>query len=274
LINVIVAWAVVMGLVALSIWIGRSPERSRPGAMRVRPGVTLEGTNVSGLTFTEVRDIARRQKGYRDRRPQNATIDKKSGGVVPEKLGLIVDPEATARRAVGAREGQAINLAIRRGAPRWKTCDLTGLAAIGSYRTAMQGTQPRQDNIQLAAGFIDRTVLYPGQEFSFNRLVGPYTRARGYQDAPTFDRGKVVPGIGGGCCQVSSTLYNAVLGAGMRVMERHAHSRPVTYVPRGSDATVDVSKDFRFINNRSRPVVVRTYINDGELIAELLGKGD
>lgn len=101
----------------------------------------------------------------------------------------------------------------------------------------------RVTNIELLAKKLDGMVLQPGEEFSFNKTVGPRTEKEGYLSAPTYFLGEVLPGIGGGSCQVSSTLYAAALHIGIEVTDRRPHSRKSSYIPAGLDATVNYPKE-------------------------------
>lgn len=112
----------------------------------------------------------------------------------------------------------------------------------------------RKNNVAAACKAIGGRMLYPGEEFSFNRTVGKRSREKGYLPAKIIVDGKFVDGVGGGVCQVSSTLYNAVLLAGMPVAERHRHTLSVSYVEPSFDAMVSEAADFRFVNGGSRPL--------------------
>ncbi|MFP3440966.1 VanW family protein, partial [Pantoea sp. SIMBA_133] len=108
----------------------------------------------------------------------------------------------------------------------------------------------RTSNIELAAEAINNTVVFPGETFSFNQTVGKRTKERGYLPAPIIVKGELSEGIGGGICQVSSTLFNAVDQAGVQIIERYSHSRSVPYVKPGRDATVSwYGPDFSFRNH-------------------------
>lgn len=135
---------------------------------------------------------------------------------------------------------------------------LAGRTVMGQCTTALDETQAgRRANVALAARVIDGVVVGPGEEFSFNRVVGERTAEAGYVDARVIVDGKNQPGLAGGICQVSSTLYNAALLAGMEIIERYAHSRPVPYLPPGLDATVAYgSLDLRWVNPWDHPVTI------------------
>lgn len=138
---------------------------------------------------------------------------------------------------------------------------------IGQYTTYFNGGQiNRTHNIQVAAKTIDGKVLAPGERFSFNQTVGERTVAAGYREALVIEGDAFVPGLGGGVCQVSSTLYNAVLLADLQIVERHPHSLPVDYVPDGKDATVAYPVlDFRFRNSKSANIIIRCSVEENSL---------
>lgn len=128
----------------------------------------------------------------------------------------------------------------------------------------------RSQNILLAAGALHGLVVPPGGEFSFNRAVGARTVSRGYKSAPIFNDGQTVMGIGGGVCQVSTTVYQAAAAAGMKITERHLHSLPVSYTKSGADATVVWGyKDLRWQNTTAKPVVISCRAEGGTLSVEL-----
>jgi hypothetical protein len=131
----------------------------------------------------------------------------------------------------------------------------------------------RTTNIKLAAKAINGTVIEAGKVFSFNKTVGPRYESKGYKEAVIFVNGEKDKGIGGGVCQVSSTIYNAVLSAGLTVVERHAHSLPVTYVAPDRDATVSYGiQDFRFKNNTKGKVIITTIVGPNYLTVQLWSK--
>jgi vancomycin resistance protein YoaR len=138
---------------------------------------------------------------------------------------------------------------------------------IGSYTTTFDaGNINRTTNIRLSSEAIDNIILTPGQIFSFNKVVGERTSGKGYQVAHVIVKGEFSEGIGGGICQVSSTLYNSVDEAGLKIVRRFSHSALVTYVPPGRDATVSWGgPDFRFKNNFDKPILVRINIQGGKI---------
>lgn len=129
------------------------------------------------------------------------------------------------------------------------------------FSTSNENDKNRGENIKLAVSKINGRILVPGDVFSFNDIVGPRTEEGGYQTAHTYVAGKVVDGIGGGICQVSSTLYGAVLKSDLEVVERRNHTFTVGYVPYGQDATVSYgSTDFRFKNSTRWPIKIEAGI--------------
>ncbi|MCY6369731.1 VanW family protein [Clostridium ganghwense] len=134
----------------------------------------------------------------------------------------------------------------------------TNIATISSnYSTSSWG---RSTNIAVATKSIDGTLLMPGETFSFNEVVGERTKARGYQEAPVIINQKVEPGLGGGICQVSTALYNAVLQANLKTTERVHHTFPSHYAAKGLDATVDWGNiDLKFKNTFDYPVYIQAY---------------
>ena len=131
----------------------------------------------------------------------------------------------------------------------------------------------RFHNIELAAEIIDGTVLYPGEEFDFNKIVGDTTEENGFVSAGSYENGEIVDSFGGGICQASTTLYRAVLEAELDVTERHPHSMTVKYVEPAFDAAIaeDV-KNFRFINNTNAPIYIHGTAGGGVVRFEIYGK--
>jgi vancomycin resistance protein YoaR len=142
---------------------------------------------------------------------------------------------------------------------------------IGHYVTYFNHHNiERSHNISLAAKEINNTVVFPGEVFSFNKTVGKRTKEKGYKKAPVIVRGELSEDIGGGICQVSSTLYNAVDLAGVEIVERYHHSKRVPYVPQGRDATVSwYGPDFTFRNIYNQPLLIRSKIYGGQLIVTI-----
>ena len=143
---------------------------------------------------------------------------------------------------------------------------------ISSFTTNTTANQNRNTNVRLAAEAINGTVIKPGQEFSFNGTVGQRTEAKGYKGAAGYNTGEVVQEIGGGVCQVSTTLYNAVFQAGLKISSRRSHTFEPSYVTPGRDATVSWDQpDFKFINNSSTAIGLRASYADQKVTVSVYG---
>lgn len=130
----------------------------------------------------------------------------------------------------------------------------------------------RANNIELACKAIDGTILLPGDRFSFNGVVGPRTKAKGYMLAGAYSAGELIESYGGGVCQVSSTVYNTALYANLEIIERYNHSAVVSYVDAGRDATVSYgSRDFKFKNSRTYAIKLKASAKNGILTVEIWG---
>lgn len=133
----------------------------------------------------------------------------------------------------------------------------------------------RLNNIKLAAQSINNIIIVPGQEFSFNKIVGERTKSKGYKEAPILiktskgtQRGM---GIGGGVCQVSSTIYKSAKNANLEILERHAHSKKVFYTKIGDDATVAYpSTDLRFRNNKKNDIIIKIEVLENKIRVDIL----
>jgi vancomycin resistance protein YoaR len=142
---------------------------------------------------------------------------------------------------------------------------------IATFQTTINDKQPsRVHNVDLATSALNDKVIEPGGEISFNELVGARTSDRGYEEAYIFVGNEKEKGIGGGICQVSTTLYNACLGANFEILERHEHSREVTYIELGRDATVSSSLDMRAKNTLGYDIKINTYSEGGSVRIDIV----
>ncbi len=207
--------------------------------------------------------------------PINAAYDE-SGKLNPERNGLQLDrfsfEQAVYSRLYGETTGD-VKVPTMQILPRVDRRLLKQLTEkrIGSYTTYYNHrNENRNHNIFLSAMAIDSHVVFPGEIFSFNQVVGQRTREKGYREAPEIVRGEMSEGIGGGICQTSSTLFNAVDRAGLHIVQRYSHSRNVQYVPPGRDATVSwYGPDFRFQNKYAYPILVRSYARNGQITVSI-----
>lgn len=202
----------------------------------------------------------------------NAVIDD-GGRIVPEQPGIELNKKAFMEQLLTYyyQSGPSmINAPTRRIYPRVDSEILAAIKnkRIGHYVTYFNSrNKERSHNIFLAAEAIDNYVVFPGEVFSFNKTVGIRTKARGYLPAPIIVKGELSEGIGGGICQVSSTLFNAVDRSGMKILERYSHSKRVRYVPPGRDATVSwYGPDFTFKNEYNEPILIKAKAINGMMI--------
>lgn len=189
-----------------------------------------------------------------------------------------VDFEITIEEAknIIAQPAEEYTIALKYTTPE-KTTNKIGTEAfpdlLASFSTKYDASNKnRSTNLQLAAGKINGTILLPGEEFSYNKVVGERTIAAGYKEAHVFSGGKVADGLGGGICQISTTLYNAVLYANLEVTERRNHNLPAGYVKNGLDATVVYgSVDFKFVNSRTYPIKIVAQVKNGVAKMDIYG---
>lgn len=142
---------------------------------------------------------------------------------------------------------------------------------IASFSTNVaDSTGGRKHNVKEALRQFDKFILEPQKEISFNEIIGEHTIENGYKTATIIYNGEFTDGIGGGICQASSTLYNALLRGGVEIKEVHKHSLPVRYVPLGLDSMVaEHSADLRFVNTSEYPIFIHTYYDENSVSVEL-----
>lgn len=212
-------------------------------------------------------------------RPHRDARLRVAGGrleVIPDGCGIKVNREEA--RGVLSRSltaGRAvIPLPVEVDKPDITTEDAAGInTQLSTFTTPFNpGKRDRTHNLTLAARALSGTILKPGQVFSYNSHVGPRLMSRGFRNAPVFVRGKLEPGVGGGVCQVSSTLYNAALLAGLKIVERSHHCQVVPYVSAGRDATVVYGLlDLRFENTNSAPIALISQVGRSRLAFSVYG---
>lgn len=220
-----------------------------------------------------------------DTEARDASLVRKNGEfiVTPEIPGQTIDSKATAKELAGAikkrwREGEkgfCVSAVLHRTNPEHCADELlTVKERLGAYETSFAGSSKgRMANIRNGASKLENTVVYPGEEYSFLQAMTPFSEENGYFTAGTYVNGRNTPGLGGGICQVSSTLYNAVLRAELQVTERTNHMMTVGYVPLGADATIaNPSIDFKFRNDTKTPVLIEAFTSGTMLYVNIYGK--
>lgn len=206
----------------------------------------------------------------------DSSIKKVNNGfqVTQEKTKEEIDKEQGFKEIVGKIEERLYTIDLEMPvkyvepkitAKQLKTID----SVISSFKTKFIISE-RATNIMLATKAASDVLLMPGDTYSFNELVGDTTPDKGYKEAPIIKNKKLEPGYGGGVCQVSTTLHNAVLRAGIVPIERMHHSMPVAYVPKGADATVFYKAvDYKFTNTLNYPIYIHGYIVNDEVIFDI-----
>lgn len=247
-----------------------------------------EDTTSAALSYTlELQDMSAQILDYMKQLaivwkmgPKNGDItsyDKESGEFVfgGSVAGYAVNAEATAQKVMASIEQHVYDASIecegeKISASDSSIKDLYG--TIGSFTTKTTSNATRNKNVKLAAAAINGTVLQPGEEFSFNKTVGQRTEAKGYGAAGAYNNGEVVQEVGGGVCQVSSTLYNAVFRSGLTTTYRRSHTFAPTYVTPGADATVSYpGPDYQFINNSDHAIGIRAWYEDQTCTVQIYG---
>lgn len=201
------------------------------------------------------------------REVQNAYYTIEPYAVYPDVQGIDFDQEALLSMILENPEAEEYTTDLI-----YTDADITikdfGMEAfpdlLASFSTKYVNNADRTTNLRLAAGKINGTVVLPGEVFSYNKVVGKRTIAAGYKNAAIYQDGGVTDGLGGGICQISTTLYNAAIQAGMLIEERRNHMFVPTYADAGKDATVVWgSTDFKFENRRSYPIKIEATVSGG-----------
>ena len=215
------------------------------------------------------------------RKPQDARFEVTATGKIvvrPSAPGLQLDLPATAKAIAAAAfsaDRRTAQLAVRVAEPERTTeiADTMGITGVvSSYTTTYGGTPGRLNNVQLVSRLIDGTLIKPGGTFSFNGTTGERTAAKGFQEAPVIINGELQNGLGGGICQVSTTVFNAAFEAGLPIDARTNHALYISHYPLGRDATVNYPDlDLKFSNDTGHWLLLRTFVGAGSLTVNLYG---
>ncbi|MCL6572001.1 MAG: VanW family protein [Bacillus sp. (in: Bacteria)] len=207
--------------------------------------------------------------------PENARLDQ-HGTIIPERVGSRIHRQIFTDKFFSyffSHRRTQLEIPILKVYPKVDSELLGDIHSIriGRYITSFNSqNKKRSNNIQLATMAINNYVVFPGETFSFNKVVGERTVAKGYLRAPVIVKGEFAEDIGGGICQVSSTLFNAVDNAGLKIVQRFSHSRKVPYIPPGRDATVSwYGPDFEFKNMHNQPVLIQARTVGNLLVIQL-----
>jgi vancomycin resistance protein YoaR len=198
--------------------------------------------------------------------------------VVPSQSGLTLDVPRSVAAVLAAASRPAnrvAKLTLAESQPKRTTAQaqamgITGI--VGSYETLYGGDANRVHNVQLVAHLVDKKLIAPGATFSFNGTTGERTAAKGFQEAPVIINGELQNGLGGGICQVSTTVFNAAFDAGLPITARTNHALYISHYPLGRDATVNYPDlDLRFVNDSDHWLLLRTFVGSGSLTVNLYG---
>ena len=218
------------------------------------------------------------EKIYKDiyKEPKDAYIEEDPFKLHVEEDGLDFNITIEEAKQIINEEKTEYEIPLKIIKPKVKTEDLGNKIfkqTLSKYTTIYDaGNTSRAINIAIAAKTINGKIILPGETFSYNAVLGNTTKEKGYQLGGAYVGGKVVQAYGGGICQVSTTLYNAVLYANLEIVERYNHSYAVSYVPAGRDATVSYGgKDFKFKNTRNYPVKISASAKNGVVSISFLG---
>lgn len=229
----------------------------------------------------KLKSVIKRISEYIDSEPVQAAIDANRGKIKIKagKDGKRVKQEELFKNientiSTSSSNSIDVDIPIDTISPKFKYNQLkniNGMIAVYETRYPIKNIS-RAHNIAVTANKLDKQLIMPNQEISFLKLLGDVTVAQGFSRATIIVNNKFVDGVGGGVCQVSTTLYNAVLESGLTVKERTHHSLPVHYVPLGRDATVaEGAPDLKYKNEYDFPVYIRMYASNGIMRTEVYG---
>jgi vancomycin resistance protein YoaR len=218
-----------------------------------------------------------------DRKPTDADFTLTSGGrpkVVPAKEGRKLDVDASMKALLSAAlatqpGGRTAELAVVTAEPKLSTADAKAMGIVGvvsAYTTIYGGDPNRLSNVRLVSELLDDTLIAPGATFSFNKTTGERNAEKGFLEAPVIINGELQTGLGGGVCQVSTTVFNAAFDAGLSIEERTNHALYISHYPTGRDATVNYPDlDLRFTNDTGHWLWLRAFVGSSELTIVLYG---
>jgi vancomycin resistance protein YoaR len=212
---------------------------------------------------------------------KDASFEVDSSGkiaIVPSEVGRSLDVRRTAAGLLAAAERRTSRVAplvVTTLAPERTTAEARAMGIdglVGSYETQYGGIANRIHNVQLVARLIDGALIAPGATFSFNETTGARTADKGFLEAPVIINGELQTGLGGGVCQVSTTVFNAAYEAGLPITSRTNHALYISHYPLGRDATVDYPGiDLKFVNDTGRWLLLRTFVGSSSLVVNLYG---
>ena len=212
--------------------------------------------------------------------PRNATwaVSGPHVRLVPAKPGLQLDAVGSAQAVLHAalrRRVRVAQLVVEEEPAKRTTAQASRMginALVSSYTTIYGGIPNRIHNVQLVAHLVNDKLIAPGETFSFNKTTGARNAAKGFLEAPVIVNGELTTGLGGGVCQVSTTVFNAAFDAGIPITARTNHALYISHYPQGRDATVDYPDvDLKFVNDTKHWLLLRTFVGPSSLTVSLYG---
>ena len=204
--------------------------------------------------------------------PVDATVNMQTFKAIPGSYGYVFDMVQAQKQVSAAQYGEVVRVPMEYVAPEILDDDVFFRDVLGSTSTPHSNNANRTANLELACKALNGVVLNPGETFSFNDTLGERTTAKGYKSAPAYSGDDLVNQVGGGICQVSSTLYCSTLLADLEIVSRTNHGFPVNYINYGMDATVSWrSPDFKFRNNTNYPIKIEASVSGGYVNVQILG---
>lgn len=205
--------------------------------------------------------------------PQNPRVDAQTLEIIPGEDGLTFDTEQATQLLRQTKPGEAVRIELLTVAPEGTEADAWFQDTLGYYKTEYDAeNENRTQNLILACEKLNGLILQPGEILSYNETLGKRTKEAGYLPAPAYSGTELVDEVGGGICQVSSTLYLSSLFAELTVVERKNHGYPANYIPLGLDATVNWgTTDLKLRNDYELPVKILAEASDGFVKVRIMG---
>jgi vancomycin resistance protein YoaR len=238
------------------------------------------GRTSIGIAGPAADDWLRRLAARVEKPPKDATfaVDGAHVRLVPARPGVQLDPLASTHAILQAalqRRLRVARLVVVEEPAKVSTRQAQAMGIRGlvsTYTTEFGGIPNRIHNVQLVAHLVDDKLIAPGATFSFNSTTGERNAAKGFLEAPVIVNGEVTTGLGGGVCQVSTTVFNAAFEAGLKITEHTNHALYISHYPQGRDATVNYpDTDLKFVNDTARWLLLRTFVSSSSLTVNLYG---
>jgi len=206
---------------------------------------------------------------------QNSVYSSELGDFTDEKAGVSFDLDAANAALREAGEGESVTVSLFYIEPAVKKSDLEGLLfrdTLAESVTPLTAIPDRTNNVTIGAACVNEVVVQPGEVFSFNSYVGPYTERAGYKTAAAYSEGEVVQELGGGVCQIASAIYYCSLYSNLEIVYRTCHLYIPSYIEYGLDATVSYDAlDYKFRNNTDYPIKILAHVEEDKLHVSFVG---